>query len=67
MTNPPRLVPATQLTLPRISRQLCIAFEGVLLRGMTQTERAKIIAHLANILLQAASAARRERDDDDEQ
>jgi hypothetical protein len=34
---------------------------------MTQTERAKIIAHLANILLQAASAARRERDDDDEQ
>jgi hypothetical protein len=65
MTNLPRLVPATQLRLPSASRQLSIAFEAIPLRGMTQTERAKIIAHLANILLQAAGAATGGLDDDE--
>jgi hypothetical protein len=65
MANFPRPVPATQISLPAASRQLSIAFETVPLRGMSQTERAKIIAHLANILLQAAGAATGERDDDE--
>lgn len=65
MTDLPRLVPATQPRSPRASHQLSIAFETVPLRGMPQTEHAKIIAHLADILLQAAGAATGEPDDDE--
>ena len=66
MTNLPRLVPATRPTLPRASRQLSMAFEAIPLRGITQTERTKIIAHLANILLQAGGAATEEHDHDEQ-
>jgi len=39
------------LTAPR---QLRIAFDHVDLRGMTSTERANVLTHLATLLLQAA-------------
>ncbi len=64
MTNLPRPVAATRLSFPTASRQLSIAFETLPIRGIPQTERAKIITHLANILLQAASAVTEGHDDD---
>ena len=65
MTNLPRPVAATRLSLPTASRQLSIAFETIPIRGMPQTERANIITHLAVILLQAASAATGDANDDE--
>jgi hypothetical protein len=64
MTNLPRPVAATRLSFLTASRQLSIAFDTIPMRGIAQTERAKIITHLANILLQAASAATEGHDDD---
>ena len=57
-------VPQTQFSLPTPSRQLSIAFDSVTLRGLLPTERAKIVAHLASVLLQAAGAVEEEHDDD---
>jgi hypothetical protein len=65
MANLPRSIAATRLVSPTASRQLSIAFETIPTRGMPPTERAKIIAHLANILLQAASAATGDGNDDE--
>jgi len=53
------------LSFPTASRQLSIAFETIPIRGIPQTERAKIITHLAIILLQAASAATGDGNDDE--
>jgi hypothetical protein len=46
MTDLPSLVPVTQLTLPKASRQLSIVFETIPLRGVIQAERTKIVRHL---------------------
>jgi hypothetical protein len=64
MTNLPRPIVATRLSAPTASRQLSIAFETIPIRGIPQTERAKIITYLANILLQAASLVTEGHDDD---
>jgi hypothetical protein len=64
MTNLPRPIAATRLPFPTASRQLSIVFETIPLRGIPQTERAKITTHLANILLQAAGAVTEGHDDD---
>lgn len=42
------------LTPPTPPLQLSIAFDTVDLRGMTLTERANVLTHLALLLLQAA-------------
>ena len=65
MTNLPRSIAATRLSFPTASRQLSIAFETIPIRGIPQTERAKIITHLANVLLQAAGTATGDRNDDE--
>jgi hypothetical protein len=65
MTNLPRPIGAPRLSLPIASRQLSIAFETILIRGIPQAERAKIITHLANVLLQAAGAATGDGNDDE--
>jgi hypothetical protein len=66
MAHLPRPVPATRLLLPTTPHQLRIAFETIPLRGIPQAERIKVIAHLANILLQAAGAPTGEHDDDEQ-
>lgn len=66
MTNLPRLVPATQPSLPTASRQLSLAFETIPIPGMLPSDRMKIIRHLASILLQAAGVAERDGDDDEQ-
>jgi hypothetical protein len=65
VTNLPRPIAATRLSFPTASRQLRIAFETIPIREIPQTERAKIITHLAIILLQAASAATGDGNDDE--
>lgn len=66
MSNLPKRVPTPQLSLPAcVTRQLSISFETVPIRGLLPAERRKIIAHMANILLQAAGAAAKDGDDDE--
>jgi hypothetical protein len=65
MTDLPRPIAATRRVPPAASRQLSIAFETIPVREIPQTERAKIVTHLANILLQAASAATGDGNDDE--
>jgi len=50
---------------PDVPRQLVIAFEAPQLWMMQPLERQKIIAHLANLLLQSAGDALLEEDGDD--
>jgi hypothetical protein len=64
MSNSPKSVP----TIPApsvIPHQLSIVFDSIRLRGMNTSERAKAIACLANLLIQAAGVATGERDDDE--
>jgi hypothetical protein len=49
------------LTAPR---QLRIAFDHVDLRGMTPTEHAKVLTHLAILLLQAAGVQTEQANDE---
>lgn len=56
-TRPPRLV---------TPRQLAMAFEGPQLWTMEVTERLKIVACLANVLMQAAGEVTEEEIGDDE-
>jgi hypothetical protein len=63
MTTRPRaaLHPAPPPTVPR---QLSMALDSVRLRGMSPSERAMVVARLANLLMEAADPATGERDDD---
>ncbi|MGO9234877.1 MAG: hypothetical protein ACLP4V_12660 [Methylocella sp.] len=47
-----------------IPRQLSIMFDSVRLRGLGAADRAKAIACLANLLMQAAGVAMEEREND---
>ncbi len=62
MTNLPRRVPAARSIQARPCRQLSMSLEAVPLQGIAGSERAKIIAHLANILLEAGGAMTEELD-----
>ena len=64
MINSPKSVPTTPAPSV-VPRQLSIAFDSVRLRGMNTSERAKAIACLVNLLMQAAGAATGERVDDE--
>ncbi len=64
MQNSPKPIsttPAQSLT----PRQLRIVFDSPLLRKMNAAERAKAIACLTNLLMQAAGAATGERSNDE--
>jgi hypothetical protein len=45
-------------------RRLLIALDLARLRGMSPTDRARAVSHLAILLMEAAGAASTERDDD---
>jgi hypothetical protein len=64
MIKLPRQGP-TPLLLPTAPRQLSIAFESIWLRGISQSERAKVLTHLASLLILAAGVADKESDDDE--
>lgn len=49
---------------PQSHRQLSIAFESPVLKGMTPSERLNVIAQMAVVLLQAAGIQPREADDE---
>ena len=65
MIKPPESVPTAPRSLPTTPQQLSIAFDSIPLRRMSPSERAKVLAHLAHLLMQAAGAATGERDDDE--
>lgn len=56
-STPPLLLPPAQ------PYQLSIALDAISLRGMTPSEREKVLTHLASLLLLAAGATTRECDD----
>jgi hypothetical protein len=64
MRNLPKSVPPTPAA-PTISRQLSIAFDSIRLRGISPSDRAKALAHLANLLMQAAGVVTEERKNDE--
>lgn len=54
MPKPSAQILTISVPLPPLSRQLRIAFAPNQLRGMTASERAKAVAVLASLLMQAA-------------
>ena len=64
MIKSPTSLPTTPLSTTTAPHQLSIAFDSIQLRGLSPSERAKVLTHLARVLMQAAGAATGERDDD---
>ena len=62
MANLPRQRPKPHLPSTK-PQQLSIAYESIELRGITPIDRAKVLVHLAVLLIQAASGDQREADD----
>lgn len=60
-----KAVPTLPPLPPAAPHQLSLAFESIRLRGMAPSERARALAHLASLLMQAAGTATEERDDDE--
>lgn len=56
MTNPPKPVPTTSLPSQTVPQQLSIAFDSLPLQTMSPSERAKVLAHLAKLLMLATGA-----------
>ena len=54
--------PPSAATAPH---QFSIAFDSIRLRGMSPSERTKVLSRLASLLMQAAGAATGEHDDDE--
>jgi hypothetical protein len=48
-----------------VPRQLCIMFDSIRLQGTNASERTKVIACLANLLMQAAGVMTEERENDE--
>lgn len=64
MIHPPKPVPTTSLSSQTVPQQLSIAFDSLPLQAMSPSERGKVLAHLANLLMLATGAATGEYDDD---
>ena len=64
MSNSPKPVATTPVP-SAAPRQLSIVFDSIRLQGMNASERAKAIACLANLLMQAAGIVTEKRDDDE--
>jgi hypothetical protein len=58
MSTLPKLVSTTVPAPAAVPRQLCIMFDSIRLQGMNASERTKVIACLANLLLLALGAQR---------
>lgn len=56
MINPPKPAPTTSLSSQTAPQQLSIAFDSIPLQAMSSSERAKVLMHLANLLMLAAGA-----------
>jgi hypothetical protein len=68
MSNSPKSAPRTTAaatTAAVAERQLRIMFDSVLLGTMKAPEHAKVVARLANLLMQAAGVATQEHADDE--
>jgi hypothetical protein len=61
----PKPAPRPPLSLLATPQQLSIAFDSIRLQGMSPSERAKVLAHLASLLMLAAGAATEEHDHDE--
>ncbi|RQS24165.1 MULTISPECIES: hypothetical protein [unclassified Burkholderia] len=62
----PRGVPARPQSPAVTPRQMNMVFDNAELQGMNAAQRAKVIAHLASLLIQAAGVTTgKERDDDE--
>jgi hypothetical protein len=55
----------TASTSPQVQRQLSMAFDSPLLQGMTAAERANVLTHLTQLLLQAAGIQTEGNDDEE--
>jgi hypothetical protein len=64
MINPRKAVVPIRLSPPAAPHQLSIGFNSPLLRGMSPSERSKVVAHVASLLIQAAGVATEGHDDD---
>jgi hypothetical protein len=64
VSKSPASLPTIPSSAAKASQQLRIAFDSIRLRGMSAAERARVLAQLATLLMQAAGAAREERDDE---
>jgi hypothetical protein len=51
-------------TTSTVQRQLGITFDLIRLRGMNETDRAKALAHLANLLMQSGGVVAKESGND---
>ena len=65
MIHSPKPAPRPLLSALTAPQQLSIAFDSIRLQGMSPSERAKVLAHLARLLMLAAGAATGEHDDDE--
>ena len=63
MTKSPRLAQTTPPSAT--SHQFSIAFDSTLLRGISPSERAKVLAQLVSLLMQTAAVESGEHDDDE--
>lgn len=52
----PQSISQVAPTAPTPQRQMSMAFESLMLQGMTEPERASALTALANLLLQAAGS-----------
>lgn len=64
MISPRKVVVPIRLSPPTAPHQLSIVFGSLLLREMSPSERSKVIAHLARLLIQAAGVTTEEPDND---
>ena len=68
MTHTPRLHRLLTTSAPRplqAQRQLSMSFESPAMQDMDPSDRAKVVAQLASLLLQAAGVRRQGSDDDE--
>ncbi|CAH2784541.1 MAG: hypothetical protein CBHOC_1736 [uncultured Caballeronia sp.] len=66
MGNQPNVVPAGRRSSQSIPQQMSITFEAIELQGMSATQRANALRHLASLLTQAIGiVTEKERDDDE--
>jgi len=65
MNRLPRTVVSPRLSPSMAPCQLSMTFASSQLRGMSSSDRAKAVVHLASLLILAAGLEEGERDDDD--
>lgn len=64
MAEPQKICKTVPVAPPVPPRQMSIAFESSVLRGLTAPERVKALTHLAHLLLLAAGITTEEHNDE---